>query len=127
MKSADFERLVEMGIEAIPERFLEKLDNVAIVIEDEPKRRHLKQHGLGRGSTLLGLYEGIPLADRNGDLSGILPDKITIFRKPIEDAARDDDDVLRIVRDTVWHEIAHHFGLDEGEVQAAETRRGVED
>lgn len=125
MKIKDFEKLVEEGIEAIPRKFLEKLDNVAIVIEDEPDERQAGISVNSGGSVLFGLYEGIPRDERD-NYSQVLPDKITIFRKTIEEFARSEEEIREIVFDTVWHEIAHHFGMDEEEVRAAERRRTAE-
>lgn len=118
-----FEHLVENGIKAIPERFLEKLSNVAIVIEDGPTLSQKKKLGLGKGWTLFGLYEGVPQLNRGINYTGVLPDKITIFQIPIEEAARSDRDVEEMVRNTVWHELAHHFGMDERGVREAELKR----
>lgn len=111
---ARFELLVHEGIRAIPEKFLEKLDNVGIVIEDEPTQEQREKFKLQRNMTLFGLYEGIPPTKRGAGYSGVLPDKITIFMKPILQYARSEEEVREIVRNTVWHEIAHHFGMDEG-------------
>ncbi|MFA5249123.1 MAG: metallopeptidase family protein [Candidatus Paceibacterota bacterium] len=122
MEAEKFEELVNEGIKAIPEEFLEKLDNVAIVIEDEPTPDQIKQLKLGRGSSLFGLYEGIPLNKRS-NYAQVVPDKITIFKKIIEDYARSEQAIKEMVANTVWHEIAHHFGLDEKEVGAADRRR----
>lgn len=113
-----FEQIVEEGIKAIPEKFLEKLSNVAIVIEDEPKSGRKNKSVL-----LLGLYEGVPQLRRGVNYSAVLPDKITIFKKPIESLARSEEEIKKIVRDTVWHEIAHHFGMDEHRVRRAESSR----
>ena len=123
MTDERFEQLVSEGIEAIPKRFLEKLKNVAVVIADKPSRKQLKENNISkRGDTLLGLYEGIPLIERGEGYGGlVLPDKITIFRIPILLAAgADEDRVRRVVKETVWHEIAHHFGYDDEEIEARE-------
>ena len=119
----EFEKIVEAGIKAIPEKFLRKLDNVAIVIEDEPTLAQKKKLKIHRGWTLFGLYEGVPAVRRGANYTWTLPDKITIFKKPIENEAVDAKDVKDMVRDTVWHEIAHHFGMDESRVRRAEDRR----
>ncbi len=108
---------------AIPEKFLRLLDNVAVVIDDEPTGEQRRHFDLGEGETLYGLYEGIPQTDRGGNYGGVPPDKITIFMRPILEDAATDDQVRAIVRDTVWHEIAHHFGMDDDEVARAEERR----
>ncbi len=119
----DFEKIVEEGVKAIPEKFLQKLSNVAIVIEAEPTPAQENKLNIRPGLTLLGLYEGVPQARRGSNYNAILPDKITIFQNPIEEAARDEKDIKEIVKNTVWHEIAHHFGMDEDEVRQAEARR----
>ena len=118
MTDERFEQLVSEGIDTIPEKFIKRLDNVAIVIADEPTREQLKKNHIEKGSTLLGLYEGIPLTAR-GEFYGngeVLPDKITIFKNPLLATAGHDEQALKeAVRDTVWHEIAHYFGYsDEG-------------
>lgn len=118
-----FEKIVGEGIKAIPEKFLRKLDNVAIVIEDEPTPAQKKKLNIHPGWTLFGLYEGVPAAKRGAGYTWVLPDKITIFQKPIEDEALDEKDIKNIVRDTVWHEIAHHFGMSEARVRRAEAQR----
>jgi len=117
-----FEELVRQGIDAIPKKFLEKLDNVDIVIEDEPTEAQIKKLKLGINSKLFGLYEGVPQTKR-GFYSGFMPDKITIFQKPIEEVALNDEHVKEMVKNTVWHEIAHHFGMDEKRVRAVEKRK----
>ena len=122
MDREKFEELVKEGIDAIPERFLEKMDNVDIVIEDKPSEEQIKKLKLGKYFRLFGLYEGIPQTKR-GYYSGVLPDKITIFKKPIEEVAFNDEQIKEIVKNTVWHEIAHHFGMDEERVRKAEKRK----
>lgn len=117
-----FEKLVGEGIEAIPKRFLEKLDNVDVVIEDEPSPAQLKKLNLSQGAKLFGLYEGVPQTKR-GHYTWVLPDKITIFQKPIEEVCFTDGQVREKVKNTVWHEIAHHFGMDEARVRRAERKR----
>jgi len=113
MNQEAFEKLVQEGIEMIPKRFLEKLSNVAICIEDTSSGK--------QGLLLLGLYEGVPQTDRQ-HYGQVLPDKITIFKEPIERIAKSKAEIRRIVADTVWHEIAHHFGMDESQVRKAEKR-----
>ncbi|PIU99382.1 hypothetical protein COS59_00010 [Candidatus Wolfebacteria bacterium CG03_land_8_20_14_0_80_36_15] len=122
-----FEKIVKKGIKAIPERFLQKLNNMAIVIGDEPTPAQKKKLNLRSNWTLFGLYEGIPQLSRGANYSAALPDKITIFQKPIEAAARDEENIKEIVKNTVWHEIAHHFGMNEVQVRQAETKRRKND
>ena len=123
MEKEKFEQLVKEGIAAVPEKFLRLLNNVAIVIEEEPTPEQNKKLHIHDGVTLFGLYEGIPQTVRGSGYSGILPDKITIFLRPIVEASRGEEEIKEAVRNTVWHEIAHHFGLDEKRVRAAERKR----
>jgi len=122
MDQERFEKLVNEGIKAIPKKFLEKLDNVDIVIEDEPTPYQLRKLRARENSLIFGLYEGIPQTKR-GNYGQVLPDKITIFQKPIEKVAHFEEEVKEIVKNTVWHEIAHHFGMDEKRVREVEVRR----
>jgi len=119
----EFEEVVQEGVRAIPEKFLNLLDNVDIVVEDEPTSLQRRKMKLRSDMTLFGLYEGIPRTKRGSGYSFVLPDKITIFQRPIEAAARDIKHLKKIVRDTVWHEFAHHFGIEEGRVRSIEARR----
>lgn len=123
MKRSRFEEIVELGIKAIPQEFLDKLNNVAIVVENEPTIYQRRKAGLRHGFSLFGLYEGVSQLRRGGHYSGVLPDKITIFQNSILRVSRNEEDVKEIVKNTVWHEIAHHFGMSEEEVRAAEKRR----
>lgn len=118
MDREKFEELVRQGIEAIPQRFLKKLDNVDIVIEDEPTEEQMRELKLGKGAKLFGLYQGVPQTKR-GHYSWVLPDKITIFKKPIEEVTLSEKEIREKVKETVWHEIAHHFGLNEERVRKA--------
>jgi predicted Zn-dependent protease with MMP-like domain len=123
ISAKEFEKIVNKGIKDIPDKFLQKLNNVAIVVEDEPLRIVLREHGIKKGWTLYGLYQGIPQAKRGSGYGGVLPDKITIFKNPIEEAASSRKDIQEIVKLTVWHEIAHHFGMNEFEVRLSENKR----
>ena len=122
MNQEKFEKLVEEGIKAIPKKFLEMLDNVDIVIEEEPTSYQLSKLKERGGSIILGLYEGTPKTKR-WQYGQVLPDKITIFKKSIEKVARSEEEIKKVVKDTVWHEIAHHFGMDEKSVREANQRR----
>ena len=123
MTGREFEKLVEEGLSAIPEKFVRMLKNVAVVIAEEPTREQREVAELEENEMLLGLYEGIPQVKRDGGYFGVLPDKITIFKKPILEAAETPEEIREIVKDTVWHEIARHFGMEEDEVSRAEERR----
>ncbi len=121
MTTEQFEDLVREGIKAIPKKILDKLDNVDIVIEDDPTPEQLKKLKIKNNYFLFGLYEGIPKTKR-WDYSQALPDKITIFKNPIEKSTQNEEAIKKIVKDTVWHEIAHHFGMNEERVRKAEDR-----
>ena len=123
MEYIEFEKLVKEGIDSIDERFLQKLKNVEIVIEDNPTFLQLEKLKL-RGALLFGLYEGIPLTKRE-QYGQVLPDKITIFKNQIEAVYFNPDDIKKAVKDTVWHEIAHHLGMDEKQVRTAEQKRKI--
>src|SRR3989344_8816330 len=124
MTNKRFEELVAEGIDAIPERFLVKWKNVAVVIADEPTEAQLRENNIPEEETLLGLYEGIPLIERGEGYGGmVLPDKITIFKLPVlEEAGDDEDEIRRVVKETVWHEIAHYFGYDDEEIEKREEK-----
>ena len=125
MDPHEFDRLVSEAYARIPARFRKRLKNVALIVEAEPTAAQLARGHVPRGSTLLGLYEGRPLTQRSVFEPFAMPDKITIFQGPHERLARSDDDLPRLVADTVWHEVAHYFGMDELQVRAAEKRRRV--
>ena len=108
----DFEQLVVDVLDSLPEKLLEMIDNVDVVIELRPTREQLRHMGITSG-TLYGLYEGIPLTLRDSGYSIVAPDKITIFQRPIEQECSTPEEVADQVRTTVIHEVAHHFGIDE--------------
>jgi predicted Zn-dependent protease with MMP-like domain len=112
MTPADFDALVARALKRIPLRFRKLLDNVVLIVEAEPSR-----------PGLLGLYEGRPRTQRSISEPYSMPDRITIYQGPHERAANSMDDLERIVADTVWHEVAHYFGMDEPQVRKAEMRR----
>ncbi len=120
MERIEFEQLVEKGVLLIPRKFRHLMKNVSIVIDDYPTQEQLRKSHIRSGSTLLGLYEGIPQTHRDTGYANVLPDKITIFQKAIESMAHDPISIEKLVADTVWHEIAHHFGLNEQEIRNAQ-------
>ena len=118
-----FEGLVEQAVAAIPARFANHLENVAFLVAPEPTPEQLEAGGAwhgDEGETLLGLYEGIPLPERDGGYNMVLPDTITVFKRPHELTARDLAELRDEVHQTVWHEVAHYFGLDHGQIGALE-------
>jgi predicted Zn-dependent protease with MMP-like domain len=112
MRADEFDALVERALKKIPRRFRERLDNVAIVVEQEPPRPNL-----------LGLYQGRPLTHRGVGDSFAMPDRITIYQGPHERISSTREQLQKLVDETMWHEIAHYFGLNEREVRQAERRR----
>ena len=116
-----FEAIAEEEFAGLPEPFRQRMENVRIVIEDVESPAQRRQAGLGRSSMLLGLYEGVPLPRRGIDYGvvPVMPDTITLFQKNIESIARSESDVRRQIRETLIHEIAHHFGMDEDEIREA--------
>jgi predicted Zn-dependent protease with MMP-like domain len=105
-----FEKLVVDAIDSLPEELAARIDNVAIVVEAWPSPAQLA----GRRGTLLGLYEGVNLTRRSPlSYHGVVPDKITIFQGPISTLARNEAELAALVRTTVIHEIAHHFGISD--------------
>ncbi len=109
---AEFEQLVIEAIDSLPQKFLDRLENVDIVVESTPTKAQLLQQGIPEDSLLLGLYEGVPLTARE-NYGFVLPDKITIFQEAIETVCPSPDRIVQEVRETVAHEIAHHFGLSD--------------
>jgi predicted Zn-dependent protease with MMP-like domain len=112
LSATEFENLVVEALDSLPEDLLELLDNVDVTIERFPSTEQLRRVGI-RGGTLLGLYEGIPLTERNGGYNIVLPDKITIFQRSIEQMCSTYPEIVDQVRTTVIHEVAHHFGIDD--------------
>ena len=112
--------LVAKAVEDLPEEFLNALQNVDIVVEDYPTARHAAKARLGRGHTLLGLYEGVPRTRRGGHYGMVLPDKITIFQKPIEDRCSNEAGIIAEIERVVKHEIAHHFGISDARLRQIE-------
>jgi predicted Zn-dependent protease with MMP-like domain len=125
MNKEKFESLVAEAVESLPEEFQDRLENVDVVVEDLPSRAQMKKTHLGQGYTLLGLYEGVPLTERTTHYGLVPPDKITIFQKTIEDACRGggEREIKDQVRETVIHEIAHHFGIDDERLQEIKDER----
>lgn len=137
MSREEFERLVEEGYQKLPQWVREKIKNVAVLVENEPSVDVRKAEGLGDDETLLGYYQGIPLSER-GENYGVgmtVPDTITLYQIPIEDAAEEErlrfnlnleDAVKKVVAETIWHEFAHHFGMSERAVRERERRRDAD-
>ena len=117
-----FTRLVEEALRDIPHRFREAMNNVAVVVEDEPSPELLEDMDMEPDDTLFGLYQGIPLTERDSHYGNALPDRISIYQKPIEDACDDDEEIRQCVAETVIHEFGHYFGLSEEEIEEIEEK-----
>jgi predicted Zn-dependent protease with MMP-like domain len=117
MDTQQFEQLVARAIENMPEEIRERLENIDIIVEDEPSREQLRRSGLSRKETLLGLYEGVPLTNRTHGYSYVMPDKITIFQRPIEASCRNEVQITTRIQQVVRHEIAHHFGINDDRLE----------
>jgi predicted Zn-dependent protease with MMP-like domain len=107
-----FEELVALALDTIPEPFAGALDEVAIIIDDEPSADQRRENGVGPGDTLYGLYEGVPRTEWGADWATV-PNRITLFRLALEEDFADPDDLADEVWVTVVHELAHHLGIDD--------------
>jgi predicted Zn-dependent protease with MMP-like domain len=112
-----FDELVGVALDAIPEPFASALDDIAIVIEDEPSAAQRRENEIGPDDTLYGLYEGVPRTEWGADWSPV-PNRITLFRLPLEEDYPDPDDLADEVWLTVIHELAHHLGIDDDRLHA---------
>ncbi|KKQ75547.1 MAG: hypothetical protein US96_C0009G0005 [Candidatus Woesebacteria bacterium GW2011_GWB1_38_5b] len=122
MEDDQFEKLVQEAINSLPSEFAKKLDNVSIVVQEAPSYYQLTKTNLPQNSLLFGLYEGVPKTKR-ANYSGVLPDKITIFKNSILQVSYSLDDVREKVRSVVMHEIGHHFGLTDAQLYKTRPRR----
>ena len=113
MEDAVFEQFVAEALEALPEVFRSRLENVEIVVEDWPDRRTMRLAGVRSPADLLGFYHGVPLTRRTSNYMLVLPDKISIYRRPILMRCRTLEEVRAMVACTLRHEIAHYFGIDD--------------
>jgi predicted Zn-dependent protease with MMP-like domain len=115
-----FEKLVAEAIDAIPDKYYQHINNVVFVTEDEPSPEQRYKLKLRHDQSLFGLYEGIPIIRRSSGYNMVLPDKITIFKKPLEWAANNLEELRGQVHKTVWHEVAHYYGLDHLQIHELE-------
>lgn len=116
ISAQEFEQLVSLALDQLPDEFAELLDNVAVQVEDEPAEEDLLAVGLDPGQDeLFGLYQGVPLSERDS-FYGALPDRVVIYRGPILRGCTSRREVVREVKLTVAHELGHHFGLGEDDM-----------
>ncbi|HSX28323.1 MAG TPA: metallopeptidase family protein [Candidatus Saccharimonadales bacterium] len=119
----EFEKIIADAMDALPERFGERMNNVAVVYADDPTPEQRKKLQLRGYQTLFGLYEGIPLTQRGIAYNMVLPDKITLFKNPIAAVSHDMASLRDQVKHTLWHEVAHHFGLDHERIHELDEKR----
>jgi predicted Zn-dependent protease with MMP-like domain len=122
-----FSRLVGEALDELPEKYVGNMQNVAIVYEDEPTARQREELKLHCHESLFGLYEGIPLTKRGAGYNLVLPDKITIFKLPLFYATNNEAELKKQIKHTLWHEIAHHFGLDHDRIHMLEHKLKVDE
>lgn len=123
MQQRAFEKLVQKALLTLPEHIRQKMENVAICIEQESSVEQFRKAGTRISKLLLGLYQGVPKTVWGREsFSARIPDKITIFQRPIENLADSEKEIEELVKMVVWHEIAHHFGLSEAKVKELERK-----
>lgn len=121
ISETEFNKEVSKAIDSVPEKYQKRLQNVAFIVEDEPSNEQRELLKLKPYQTLFGLYEGVPLPQRGG-ASTLLPDKITIFKNPIMAVSKSKKDMREIISNTIWHEVAHYFGLDHEKISELENK-----
>lgn len=118
----EFEEVVDKSIGSLPKTYVDKVQNVAFIVQDFPSPEQMVKTNQKPGQILLGLYEGVPLTQRQGGLK-LLPDIITIFKKPLEFVSTSKEDLYERIHNTVWHEIAHYFGLNHIRIHELERKK----
>ena len=122
MTRQEFSALVEEALHEIPRRFRAAMKNVAVIVEDEPTPDILEDLEIEPGGSLFGLYHGTPLTERGWGYGNTLPDRISIYQRPIEAACADDEEIRDCVAETVIHEFGHYFGMSEEEIEEIEEK-----
>jgi predicted Zn-dependent protease with MMP-like domain len=117
-----FKQLVVEAITLIPKRFRREMKNLALVVEDEPDQALLDEMEIEAPDSLYGLYQGTPLPERTWGYGNTLPDRITLYQRPIEEDCEDEDDMRAIIGETLIHEVGHYFGMSEEEIEEIEER-----
>ena len=120
ISDGEFAGLISRAIDELPSKYTDHLDNVAITYDDEPNEHQREKLRLRGDQSLFGLYEGVPLTQRGAGYNLVLPDKITIFKKPLLSISSSLEELYDEVKHTLWHEIAHHYGLDHDRIHEIE-------
>lgn len=123
LSDQEFDALITRAMDELPQEYIRGLENVAIVMADEPNEQQRVKLRLRHDHLLLGLYEGVPRTARTGLESGILPDKITLFKNQILAIVYNDEQLFEQIKRTLWHEIAHYYGLDHDRIDELEATR----
>lgn len=118
-----FDALITRAMDELPQEYIKGLDNVAIVMEDEPTEEQKIKMKIREHAILLGLYEGIPLTQRGAGYTFVLPDKITLFKHSILRVVRDEAELFEQVKRTLWHEIAHYYGLNHAQMDKLQSKK----
>lgn len=119
----DFNHLISRAMDELPQKYIQGLDNVAVVYADDPDLHQIKKSNLQPGRLLLGLYEGIPLTKRGAGYTFVLPDKITLFKNSILAVSNTPEALFQQIKRTLWHEIAHYYGLNHDDIHKLEPKR----
>jgi predicted Zn-dependent protease with MMP-like domain len=122
MTRQEFRRLVEEALDDIPPRFRVAMNNIAIVVEDEPAPELLAEMEIEPPDSLYGLYQGTPLTERGWGYGNALPDRISLYQRTIEDDSEDAEDAIVCIAETLIHEIGHYFGMSEDQIEEIEER-----
>ena len=122
MNRREFEKLVAEATTLIPARFRREMKNLAVVVEDEPSAELLADMEIEPPDSLYGLYQGTPLTERTWGFGNVLPDRITIYQRPIEEDCEDEDEMRAMIGETLIHEVGHYFGLSEEEIEEIEEK-----
>jgi predicted Zn-dependent protease with MMP-like domain len=122
MTDEDFDKMISKAMDELPQKYIKGLNNVAIVYADEPDEHQRKKANLQPNSILLGLYEGIPLTQRGAGYTFVLPDKITLFKNSLLMVTRGPEELFEQVKRTLWHEIAHFYGLNHDRIHELQDR-----
>jgi predicted Zn-dependent protease with MMP-like domain len=116
MTDSEFDELITRAMNELPQKYIKGLQNVAIVMADEPTPEQIQKMHIDGQHLLLGLYEGIPLTQRGNNYSLVLPDKITLFKNSILTITHSDQELFEQIKRTLWHEIAHYYGLNHNRI-----------